>query len=497
MRPHSILTLALSAALAACESDPAPPTNRPLDGAMPDAADAAELDVAVDASGIDAAPEAAVDRPIPPDVARTATEMERATQRRACAFRAGQFASETLGREVPLGRDIPIDHVLVLMMENRSFDHYFSRLPARGVADVDVPAEGWSNPRADGTPVPRYHETQRCVRDVAHAWVASHRQWNSGRNDGFVTTNDPMGERGMGYFDEADIPFYYGLARRFAIGDRYFSSVMGPTWPNRFYMLGATSFGITHNTPHPGDTAQTPAMHILRNLESAGLDWRDYAGDLRLMALFPHFGIVRRETFNHYRTQPQLMADLARGDLPPFAFVEPRYAGNGATRQDEHPPGTPQAGERFVEGVVRALMASPAWGRTALFITYDEHGGFADHVPPPDACPPDAQGPLDENGAPRTTGSFSHYGFRVPFIVVSPYARPGFVSHAVYDHASILRFVEARFDLPAMTARDANATIPMDVFDFQGVPNRTPPTLPPGGYSEAAQEACRVMFPSG
>jgi phospholipase C len=146
---------------------------------------------------------------------------------------------------------------------------------------------------------------------------------------------------------------------------------------------------------------------------------------------------------------------------------------------------------------VRALMASPAWPRTALFITYDEHGGFADHVPPPDACPPDDMGPRDENGAPRATGSFTHYGFRVPFIVVSPYARPGFVSHAVYDHGSILRFVEARFDLPAMTGRDANANVPMEMFDFQGAPNRAPPTLPPGGYADDAQRACGQMFPSG
>ena len=493
-----ILTSALTVVLAACESNPAPaPRDVPVVDVVDAGGDVAAGDVGTfdGTTALDAAPDVPVDRPIAPDVTRTMTEAQMAERRRACAFTAGSFPVETMGQEVPLDGRIPVDHVLVVMMENRSFDHYFSQLRARGVTDVDVPAEDWSNPRADGTPVRRYHETQFCVRDTNHEWNGSFAQWNNGRNDGFVTTNDPNGERAMGYFDESDIPFYYGLARNFALGDRYFSSVMGPTWPNRFYMLAATSFGRTTNTPYD-ETAERPGMHIFRLLESAGLDWRDYAGDLRVTAIFPWFGIVRRQTRDHYRSHDDLMSDLRAGTLPPFSFIEPHYAGDGGAREDEHPPGTPAAGERFVEGIVRALMASPAWSRSALFITYDEHGGFADHVSPPDACPPDGLTAVDASGVARARGSFGRYGFRVPFLVVSPYARRGYVSHTVYDHASILRFVEARFGLPAMTARDANANAPMDMFDFVGAPNRTPPTLPTGGYNPAVQDRCRMMFPS-
>ncbi len=465
--------------VAGCESDPVT---------------AIDATVVTDASH-DAA-DVAPDYTRPPDVARTMTESELAPQRQRCAFQAGAWPAETIGRDAPVGESIPIDHVLVVMMENRSFDHYFGQLRARGVADVEAPRDGWSNPRADGTPVAPYHETAPCIRDVNHGWGGSFRQWNNGRNDGFVTTNDPDGERAMGYFDDRDIPFYYGLARNFAIGDRYFSSVMGPTWPNRYYLLAATSFGFTYNAPYDGDTPDHPAMHLMRRLDEAGHDWRDYAGDLRLTGLFPYYGIVRTETRAHYRTHADLMADLASGDLPSFSFIEPHYQGNGGAREDEHPPGTPQMGERFVERIVRALMASPAWSRSALFLTYDEHGGFADHVPPPEACAPDEHAPFDNTFTPVTQGSFRRYGFRVPFVVVSPYARRGFVSHTVYDHTSIVRFIEARFGLAAMTRRDANATAPMDMFDFEHPPNMTPPTLPAGGYNADVQARCATMFPS-
>ncbi|MBI5515985.1 MAG: alkaline phosphatase family protein [Deltaproteobacteria bacterium] len=477
--PFGLLTVA---SLLACTD--APPAGDA-------SADAAPADAALDSS---APPE---DRPRvrPPEIPRTEPDTARAMQRQRCTFGPGAWPAETLGQEVPVGDQMPLQHILVLMQENRSFDHYFSRLPRAGRDDVDVPPEGWTNPRADGSPVPLTHDTERCIEDVHHGWDATHRQYNNGRMDGFVTTNDPLGERAMTYFDETDLPFYYSLANTFSIGDRYFCSLLGPTFPNRFYLMAGTSFGLVVNNLAGNDTRQRPAQHLYSRLDDAGIDWREYSGGARMVGFFPYYGLLRAETRAHMATIDQLREDLRTGRLPPFAFIEPDYFGSGGNRVDEHPPGIPMNGERFVEGIVRALMASPAWATTALFILYDEHGGFADHAPPPEACEPDALTPHDGNGR-AFTGRFDRLGFRVPFFVVSPYARRHYVSHRVFDHTSVLRFVEARFGLPALTRRDANANIPTDMFDFQNPPFMTPPTLTPSnGVDMATRDRCNARFP--
>jgi phospholipase C len=143
---------------------------------------------------------------------------------------------------------------------------------------------------------------------------------------------------------------------------------------------------------------------------------------------------------------------------------------------DEAPSALPGIGGKLVEDLMRALFASPSWKDTAVFITYDENGGMADHVPPAAACEPDDKAPHDGKGN-ALEGKFDHTGFRVPFIVLSPYTRKHFVSHTTYDHTSIVRFIEARFGLPALTNRDANATPPMEMFDFENPPYMTPPEI--------------------
>lgn len=498
LRAHC-LALVTAALLAGCSEDPAV-----------SAADAAVDDVSttdITAADVtaDVAPDVVVepedvpppDRPRPPDVARTEPDEARATQRQACTFGPGAWAAETVGREVPVGEQMPIDHIIVVMQENRSFDHYFRRLPqaSNPQPDVDVAADDWANPRADGTPVRFHHDTERCVEDVAHGWNSVHRQYNDGRMDGFVTTSDPAGDRALTYFDESDIPFYYALATTFAIGDRYFGSLLGPTGPNRLYLMAGTSFGLAHNTLVSQDTRNTPVNHLFSSLDAAGVSWKDYAGGPRMLGFFPYYGIVRGATREHYGTIDDLHRDLAAGTLPAVTIVEPNYVGDGGDRVDEHAPGIPMQGERFVERIVRSLMASPLWARSALFITYDEHGGFADHAVPPAACEPDALTPRI-NGMPAA-GRFDRLGVRVPFLVVSPYARRHFVSHRTFDHASILRFIEARFGLPALTRRDANANIPTDLFDFANPAFMTPPTLPPAGVVDPAVRArCAREFPS-
>lgn len=491
------LCLALPAVLAAaCTDDPAPAQN---DAGV---TDTAVVDAAPDAPSMDAAVEDVPPKPdVPPDylrapdLPRPSTDEALATQRASCTFGPGAWAAETLGSDVPIGDQMPIDHILVVIQENRSFDHYFRDLPNAGVTDVEVASDDWSNPRADGSRVTFHRDTERCIEDVEHGWNAVHRQYNDGAMDGFVTTNDPMGDRALTEFTREDLPFYYSLASTFAIADHYHCSVLGPTWPNRFYFMAATSFGLAQNIFVAQDTRTSPVSHIFSRLDDAGVTWKDYAGGPRMLGFFPYYGILRRETQRHFARIDDLLGDIRGGTLPAVSIIEPDYLGAGGDRVDEHPPGTPQQGERFVESIVRALMASPVWRRSALFITYDEHGGFADHVPPPPACEPDALTPT-LNGMPAQ-GRFDRLGVRVPFIVVSPYARRHFVSHRVFDHTSITRFIEARFGLPALTKRDANASIPTDMFDFASPPFMTPPTLAPGaGLDDATRTRCNAAFPS-
>ncbi|HEY8087479.1 MAG TPA: alkaline phosphatase family protein, partial [Polyangiaceae bacterium] len=166
------------------------------------------------------------------------------------------------------------------------------------------------------------------------------------------------------------------------------------------------------------------------------------------------------------------------GTLPQVAFVDAIFGHDGPTQTDEHPPADIQFGQQFVSSMVQALLASPQWPVSALFFTYDEHGGYYDHLPPPPACKPDTIEPALPTGD-TTGGHFDRYGVRVPMVVVSPFARRAFVSHTVYDHTSITRFIEAKFRLPALTARDANANPLMEMFDFANPAFVTPPVLPP------------------
>jgi len=168
--------------------------------------------------------------------------------------------------------------------------------------------------------------------------------------------------------------------------------------------------------------------------------------------------------------------------------VDPIFLDTPTVENDEHPPSNVQVGQEFVSRVVKALLTSPQWRHAALFLTYDEHGGFFDHVPPPAACAPDAIPPTLEPG--DEPGAFDRYGIRVPVVVVSPYARRHFVSHTTHDHTSILRFIETRFDLPALTARDANADPMLEFFDFRRPRFKKPPRLPKATIDPARLQEC-------
>jgi len=172
--------------------------------------------------------------------------------------------------------------------------------------------------------------------------------------------------------------------------------------------------------------------------------------------------------------------------------VDPDLGNEVYDGEDEHPPGTPQSGENFTAQIISALTKSPAWSSSALFLTYDEHGGFWDHVPPPSACPPDDIAPILTSTDPP--GAFDQYGVRVPMMVVSPFAKQHYVAHDTYDHTSIVRFIQARFVLPALTARDANAEAPWEMFDFDAPPHLTPPTFAIPPIDQTAITACAAIW---
>ena len=415
----------------------------------------------------DAAPTAPPPDPRFPDPAAYDVH---AADRDGCRFGAGDTTEKTIGPDVPRGDKLPFDHVVVLMMENRSFDHYFSKLPQYGVTDVDVASDGMSNPdplNADA-PVYRFHESRYCVFDSEHEWADVHTQWDGGLCDGFVTASNPGGARAMGYYDQTDIPFYYWAAKTFAISDRHFSSTLGPTWPNRFYLYGATSWGrVLTPDPNPPKAKK----RITELLEDAGRSWQIYHDGLA------SFAIVFGESKFGGVPMTQFDADVANNSLPDVSFIDPNVF--GPDENDEHPPSNIQLGQKFVARVVGTLMSNPeVWKKTVLFVVYDEHGGYFDHVAPPPACVPDDLAPPD--------GAFDRYGFRVPLMAISPFAKAGYVSHHVTDHASITRFIENRFGLPALTHRDANAWPLLDLFDFNTPPFVVPPADAPSAEPLAA-----------
>ncbi len=396
-----------------------------------------------------------------------------------CKYDKGALTTETVGPQVPHGDTLPFEHIVVLMMENRSFDHYFSKLPAYGVTDVDVATDQDFNvDPTNNEKIYRFHETRFCIEDVNHDWEPVHEQWNQGMLDGFVKTNNPGGARAMGYHDQNDFPFYYWMAKTYSISDRFFSSTLGPTWPNRFFFYAGTAWGNTKTeTIDPvADPIYKQAPRITDQMKAAGKTWKIYRDGLVSFAVL--FGLNAE---NLGVKMSDFATDVANDQLPNLVLIDPSFS--GANQNDEHPPANPQLGQKLVADVYATLTSNPTvWKKTVFFLIYDEHGGYYDHVPPPQACQPD-------NYQPPTHG-FGRVGFRVPILVASPYVKAGYVSHFVTDLTSVTRFIQNRFDLPALTARDANAWPMLDMFDFASPPFLTPPA----GVPSAAPDPAHVQW---
>jgi phospholipase C len=472
-----------------------------------------------------------------------------------------------------------LNHIIIVMQENHSFDNYFGVVAYApgspyhtkngGCAATDhqcvdglsctVDASGNltcsnSNLDDDGSIVKAFHEPSRCVKpDLDHSWLGTHREANflnpnqalkTFLSDGFVRINDlteqidngsesANDDQTIGFYNQDDIPFYYGLAQTFAISDRHFASVLGPTFPNRSYLMAATSFGhLTTDDTFPPPGGYKPITGTIFDLfNKFGVSWADYFQDA------PQAGSFLPND-SHFLPLADFLAQAAgtpgAGPLPQVSFVDPDFGLEGTLLEnDEHPPTDIQRGQAYVSEVVNALRHGPYWQDSILFITYDEHGGFYDHAISPKApqggaltpdgiapgqCedlsnPPSSEQPgggaecssnfvsttdtsvndaealcpalaSDPTGPyPAECANFNQLGIRVPFIAVSPFSKAHYVSHTVGDHTSLLALIERRFltfngVTVHLTNRDEYANPLEDMFDFTHSPSLQAPVGP-------------------
>jgi phospholipase C len=322
------------------------------------------------------------------------------------------------------------------------------------------------------------------TNEAKQSWDSTHIGIDGGRMDGFIRGGGGPGC--MGYWDGTSLPFYYGLAKAFPICDRWFTSAPCQTFPNRRFLQAGTSLGvISTSIPDIQATPDAPNGIIWDRLNSHGITWNNYVVDLADILLFPNFEAANK---SHEKTIPNFLADCAAGTLPQVCLVSP-----GVIKYTEEDPNDVQLGEALSSRVINAVMSGPGWDKTAMFFTYDEHGGYYDHVPPPAAVPPDDIAPRLQPG--NQPGGFDRYGPRVPGFVISPFAKKDYVSHVVHDHTSILKFIETKFNLGAMTKRDANADNLLDSFDFKAAAFRDPPTLPKPGLPATGSTCEPTKFP--
>jgi phospholipase C len=326
----------------------------------------------------------------------------------------------------------PIRHVVISCQENRSFDHYFGY--AREVQAAGFgPPSGYTQPGAGGARHAPFELKALSTPDPPHFWPAVHAQVDGGKMDGFYRSSGPAG---IGYYTAKELPFYYGLFAEAGLCANYFCSVLGPTWPNRFYLMSGTSGGITTDGVFGNGVFDSKKWPIILDLlDEAHVSWKIYnAGtdpifDTDNVAVF--WSRWTHDSRTH-ATKQEYLDDCAHGKLPQVSWIVPSFS----QQLDEHPPANVSVGMELQKELIAALRKSTAWKTSVFLLTYDEHGGYFDHVPPPKV---DAYG----------------LGVRVPLWVVSPHARKGVVKSAKpADHTSTLKFVERVFGLPTLASRN-------------------------------------------
>jgi phospholipase C len=363
--------------------------------------------------------------------------------------------------QLPSPRNLPIDTFVVLMMENRSFDHYLGWLPGAdgrqaGLHYTDTQGHTYATHRLAA-------DFQGCgFLDPDHSWQGGRTELDGGRVDGFLRAQSDL--LSIGYYTEADLPFTPHVAKAFTAYDRFFCSILSSTYPNREYMHAGQSYGMMDNSL-PAGSGGFPDTTIFAALSKAGVSNQYYYTDLPVSSFWGQAGLARSSQVQQYYEH------AAAGTLPALSFVDPAFNGEDqGTSGDEHPHGDVRVGQAFVADVVHAFMDSPQYERGALFIVYDEWGGFFDHVVPPRVP--------DLRPSPDLNKDFGQMGFRIPAVVVSPYARRGHVDHSIYGFESILKMIRYRYGLPPLTPRDLYANNIAASFDFVSKPATTPPALP-------------------
>lgn len=425
-----------------------------------------------------------------------------------------------------------VNHVLIMMQENRSFDHYFWKMSdyrkKNGIpinssdgkikdgSDPDAAKMATNNiSPATGQPIPPYHTGSICTEDLTPDWAESHKEMNlndpgsagpGSPMDGFVNVAyglsrfyqilaDQDGHRAVGYFDDGDLNYYYFMASQFAMGDMFFSPVPSRTSANRMYIHAATSQGYVH--PDSSNVLQLQAKTIWRVLDEKNVSWKIYISDWD----------VNKWTFFNFFTDSndparrakivsidEYFSDVANGTLPSVAFIESGMS----TGRDEHPTNNPgvgipvpagqairvQSGAAWSAKIINALMNSPSWKDSVFFWTFDEGGGAFDHVAPITVSNPDGVKPKDLDplkdcfGQACSNFDFTISGFRVPNFIVSPFAKKHYVSHRAMDYTAILKFIETRWGLQSLTERDKSMPDMTEFFDFKNKPWATPPQPP-------------------
>jgi len=487
----------------------------------------------------------------------------------------------TLNNNESVGATIntwPINHIIFLAQENRSFDHYFGALreywaengyadqsfdglpqfnPTSGIAPLYGPPP--TNPGCNPTdpyqpppaafqdcvfdpnnPITSYHLITQCIENPSPFWNESHVDWDyndqtgvdaatlngfvwtaahDARDNGYYDGNpyyDTNGVRAIGYYDGGDLNYYYFMASNFGTSDRWFNPIMTRTNSNRESLIAATSQGYVYPIgSNSNDQNLLTATTIFQELQAAGISWKIYVNPEGSSCAGPPYqascllGLSYVQNFQWAQTIPTQYPnnigtigiansdfdnDMANGTLPQVAQIEPASDAG----LDEHPTNNDDAlsniqlGANYVAGLVNQLMAGQYWADSAFLLTYDEFGGLYDHVSPQPAVSPDGIAPVDLEttdicyGTPNVgTCNFTYTGYRVPLIVISPYAKKNYVSHTVADTTAILRFIETRFNLPSLNARDAAQMNMSEFFDFNNPPWLTPPSPPAQNTSGA------------